>query len=154
MDAQVAEKVAALKTLGRLADGVQIIILATMGQYLYAGGSQQLTGKHWTYAIDFFNGYQNVGLSLIVIASIGLLGLFSLLLETDVVNLILMWIFSVSATVWFIGVGISHGIASQAIPGAGSTGLWTLGLAGLFFIFSRIAITIGSGITDDIKERR
>ena len=138
-----------LKQLYRWIEALQIIALATMGQYLYGGGNQKLDGKHWVYAREFLGGYQNVGLSLMIIAFIGFVGLISLAItEGDRLYRIVGWIFSGSAALWFFSVGLSHGWASATIPGAGSTGLWTLGVfsAG-FFIGSRIAITILNGIS-------
>lgn len=131
-----------LKSLGRFTDGIQIIILGTFGQFIYAGGAQQIKARHWTAAREFFGGYQGVGLSLIAIACVGLLGLFSLAItKTDRAYMVLMWAFSLSAAAWFIAVGLTHTLART-----GSTGLWSLGLAGLFFLFSRVAITIATPI--------
>jgi hypothetical protein len=131
-----------LKNLGRFTDGLQIIILATFGQYLYSGGAQQLTSEHWQAAKDFFGGYQNVGISLIAIATLGLVGLFSLAwTRTDNLYNVIMWVYSLAAATWFIGIGITHHLARS-----GSTGLWSLGLAGLFFVFTRLAITIAEPI--------
>ena len=133
-----------IKTLGRTADTIQIIALGTMGQYIYEGGSQQLSAKHWAPVRDLMGGYQNVGLSLIFIALIGLVGVFSLAVtKTDRVYTVIMWVFSALAIAWFWTIGGFHGYASATIPGAGSTGAWTLGLAGMFFLFTRLAITIG-----------
>lgn len=147
MNAATRRRVNRLKLVGRITDGLQIIIMGTMGQYLHSGGSQKLSGKHWDYAKDFFGGYQNIGSSLMIITLIGFIGLFSLAFtDTDTVYTVIMWIFSVLAAAWFIGIGITHGYAAVTIPGAGSTGLWTLGLAGLFFLFSRIVITITNSI--------
>jgi hypothetical protein len=154
--AEISKKLHALQTLGRWVDALQIIILATMGQYLYGGGSQKLNAPHWKPSRDFLGGYQHIGISLMIISLIGFAGLFSLAVtKTDRVYNVLMWLFSGSAGVWFIGIGIAQGWASNNIPGAGSTGLWTLGLSGLFFLFSRAAIWIASGIVssiDKIKE--
>jgi len=134
-----------LKNLGRVADGLQIGILLTMGQYLYSGGAQKLSGAQWVPARDWFGGYQNVGISLIVIGVIGLIGLFSLAVtRRDYVYAAIMWVYSLLAASWFIGIGITHGLAR-----AGSTGLWTLGLSGLFFLFTRIAITVASAIHEE-----
>ncbi|ASZ74763.1 membrane protein [Mycobacterium phage Phabba] len=135
-----SHRLALLKNFGRATDAFQIIVLATFGQYLAEGGAQQLKAPHWDAARAFFGGYQNVGISLIAIACIGLLGLFSLAwTKRDVLYTWLMWIYSISAFLWFAIIGITHAIARS-----GSTGLWSLGLAGCFFLFTRIAITIAT----------
>ena len=135
-----SQRLATLKNFGRATDAFQIIVLATFGQYLAEGGAQQLKAKHWDVARDWFGGYQGVGISLIIIACIGLLGLFSLAwTKRDVLYTWLMWIYSVSAFLWFVIIGITHALARS-----GSTGLWSLGLAGCFFLFTRIAITIAN----------
>lgn len=132
-----------LRRVVHYTETAQIILVATMGYYLANGGGQGLSGMHWSYARDFFGGYRNVGLSLVAIAALGILGLFSLAVtKTNRVYLVLTWAFSAVAAVWFIAVGISHGYASATIPGSGNTGVWTLGLAGLFFLFTRIVATI------------
>lgn len=139
------QRINSIKRVGRATETFQIIVLAVMGQNIHSGGAQQLRGKHWEPVTRFFGGYQHVGLSLFVIASIGLLGLFSLAVtKTDTAYKVLMWIFSLSATGWFWFIGCWHGWAALNIPGAGNTGFWTLGLAGGFFLFSRLAISIGT----------
>lgn len=139
------QRINSIKTVGRATEAFQITVLAVFGQNIYWGGSQQLDGKHWEPVRDFFGGYQHVGLSLFIIATIGLLGLFSLAVtDNDTAYKILMWIFSLSATAWFWFVGCWHGWAALTISGAANTGFWTLGLAGGFFLFSRIAISIGT----------
>lgn len=135
-----ADRLDALKTFGRFVEGVQLIILGTFGQYLASGGAQQLSGAQWRTAREWFGGYQNVGWSLIGITIIGLLGLLSLgFTKSEIPYTILMWIYTISAATWFIGIGITHGLAR-----VGSTGLWTLGLAGLFFLSTRIGITVAA----------
>ncbi|ACH62183.1 hypothetical protein MYRNA_216 [Mycobacterium phage Myrna] len=135
-----SRRLTTLKNFGRITDAFQIIVLGTFGQYLYSGGAEQLKAKHWNAARDFFGGYQGVGMAIMVIAGIGLLGLFSLALtKRDWVYTILMWIYSLAAFLFFVIVGITHHLAQS-----GSTGLWSLGLAGCFFLFTRIAITIAT----------
>lgn len=139
------QRINSIKKVGRATEAFQIFVLAIMGQNIYAGGGQQLSGKHWEPVRNFFGGYQHVGISLFVIATIGLLGLFSLVVTyTDTLYKVLMWTFSLLATAWFWFVGCWHGWAALNVPGAGNTGFWTLGLAGAFFLFSRIAISIGT----------
>jgi hypothetical protein len=134
-----------LKTFGRFTEGFQIIVLATFGQNIYSGGAQHLDAPHWRAAREFFGGYQGVGISLIVISLVGLLGLFSLAwTDSDWLYNTLMWGYSLAAFFWFVIIGITHHLAHS-----GSTGLWSLGLAGMFFLFSRIAITVSSGITEE-----
>lgn len=131
-----------LRNFGRFVEGSQLIILGTFGQNIVGGGSERLSGAQWNTARNWFGGYQNVGWSLIVIAAIGLLGLLTLAVtRSDLAYTVLMWIYSVSAGIWFIAIGITHGLSRT-----GSTGLWTLGLAGLFFLTTRVSITIAAPI--------
>lgn len=147
--ARATRRLVRLKNFGRFTEGLQIIILGTFGQYIYSGGAQQLGAKHWEAAREFFGGYQGVGISLMVIASIGLLGLLTLgFTKQDTLYSILMWIYSLSAATWFITVGITHHLAQS-----GSTGLWSLGMAGLWFLGTRIAVTIAAPI-NDLEELR
>lgn len=135
-----ARRLLRLKNLGRVTEGLQVLILLTFGQYLYSGGAQQLKAKHWENARDFFGGYQGVGLSILIIAVIGLVGLFSLAVtETDHLYTVIMWIFTLAAVFWFMGSGISHALAQS-----GSTGLWSLGMTALWFLTTRMAITIAA----------
>lgn len=114
-----------------------------MGQYIYGGGAQDLTGKHWKPIRDFFGGSQPIGWSLMVIAGIGFLGIVGLAI-TDGHHLYnrIMWVFSILATAWFWSIGIAQGYINLTVEGAGSTGVWTLGLAGCFFLFTRLGISL------------
>ncbi|QZE10528.1 membrane protein [Mycobacterium phage ScoobyDoobyDoo] len=131
-----------LRGFGRLTEAIQIITLMTFGQYLYGGGAQQLSAKHWQPARDFFGSYQGVGNCLMFIAFIGLLGLFSSAFTWSArAYPYIMWAYSLSAAAWFITVGITHALARS-----GSTGLWSLGMAGLWFLTTRIAVQLAAPI--------
>lgn len=151
-DEEVVSKLHSLQTMGRITDGVQVIILGTLGQYLYTSGALAVDAPHWIQFRDFMGGQHNVGLSVMLIALVGLSGIFTLAwTKTDTTYTWLMWVFSVAAMLWCWTVAgfNTHALVAEHI---GNSGLWAWGLSGLFFLFSRIAITIASGLGSSTPE--
>lgn len=143
------QKLRQLHALGRTTDAVQVIILGTMGQYfLTAGGAKQLSAPHWVGYRDFWGGQVGTGWSVLAIAIWGLAGIFSLAItsSTRTYN-VMMSVFSVVACAWCWACAGFQTHALFAL-GAGNAGLWTWTLAGLFFLFSRLAILIADGLVE------
>lgn len=134
-----------LKRFGRTIDGVQIIILVSMGYYFFKGGSQQLSGKQWIGLRDFFGGYENVGLIISLIGLVGFLGVLSQLIgdgEGRRAYYAIMWVFTTLAVAWCFTVAGFQTYALFNVDGAGNAGLWTWGMNGLFFLFTRVVIIV------------
>lgn len=140
-------KLHALQTVGRVSDSIQVLIFLTFGQFLYSKyGAVQLNAPHWHQFRDWAGGPTHLALSVVIIAVIGLIGIFSLAVtEADTLYTIIMWIYSVLAAIWcFTAAGF---LAYAMInTGAGNGGPWNWTLAGLFFLFSRFTITISRGL--------
>jgi len=99
-------------------------------------------------------GQVHVATSVLVIALIGLAGMFSLAItESDLVYTVIMWVYSSLAAVWCLMVA---GFLTYAMVtmGAGNAGPWNWTLVGLFFISSRLAITISRGLDTAIIEEK
>lgn len=144
------EQLHTLNALGRFVEGIQVIILLTMGQYLYANGGVQLNAPHWRGFTEFVGGEHSVGILIMGLGLIGLIGMFGRAISPKV-HLVITWIFSILAAIfcWTVAGFQTYALVHDQ---AGNAGLWTWGLNGLFFLFSRTAITIGTNVEDDVHD--
>lgn len=146
MAPSLATRLERLRTLGRAADGLQVFILLTMGQYLYSN-TVVLSSPQWKGFRDFLGGEHMVGGSVIAIGLVGLIGIFSLAVtKTDTAYQWIMTLFTLLAVGWCWTVA---GFQTYVLihDHAGNAGLWNWGMAGLFFAFSRLAILLASNTT-------